>query len=235
MKIGVLMVGSLYWAPARKEWRRTRLVEDAAVRVRAPIRYGRRSSKRGYTYTMVFSAGLDKSRFGQAIVVPCRKRATDVKLLIDEARRLWAAESNSKHLQRISAHWGCVALRPNSRRELPEGILDEWKAYVSRESGYGKLEQAGGEPAVVDSCGILKIPWPRVLDGSELEYDALLGTATDPHICKGRYPTVQRIAEAWITTADDNHVEYFWNNRSNGIRTFQDKEIEKLLDQSRRR
>ena len=107
--------------------------------------------------------------------------------------------------------------------------------YVSRESGYGQLKRADGEPAAVDSGGILNIPWPQVLNGSELEFDALLGTATDPHISKGQYPTAQGISEMWIKTADDDHVDYFWNNRSNGITTFQDKEIEKLLCQSRRR
>ena len=152
------MVGSLFWAPARKDWRSARLVERAAVRVKAPIRYGRRSSLRGNTYTMVFSAGLDESRFGQAIVVPCRKRATEIEHVIDEARYLWAAESNSKRLKGISADWGCVALRPNPHRELPDGVLRGWKDYVFGISGYGQLSRAGGEPEAVDSGGILKIP-----------------------------------------------------------------------------
>ena len=227
------MVGSLFWAPKRKDWRSARLDEGAPVRVKAPIRYGRLS--RSNTFTMVFSAGLDESKFGQAIVLPCRKRATDIEHLIDEARHLWAAESNSKRLKGVSACWGCVALLPNPHRELPDGILEEWKNYVSGRSGYGKFKRADGEPAAVDRGGILKITWPELLDGTELEFDALLGTANDPHICKDRYPTVRRIAEAWIATAEENHVEYFCNNRSNGITTFQDRKIEKLLGQSRRR
>lgn len=64
--LGVLMIGSLYWdcSSIRKKWRRTRLDMDREQHVCVPIRYGRCSQSRGMSYTMVFSAGLSKSKCG---------------------------------------------------------------------------------------------------------------------------------------------------------------------------
>ena len=234
MKIGVLMIGSLYWDQARKDWRRDRLVGINPLRVRAPIRYGLLSSTRGDTYSMVFSAGIEKEKFGQAIAVPCRQRATTFDDLLEEARYLWAAENNCERMEQICASWGCVALLPNPRRELPRGVLADWKVHVAHECRYPQLKHARGEPAAVSECGILNIPWPQLLDGAELEFDALLGTATDPTINSGDYPSAQMIASAWAEHQENAHVEYFDNNVSNGITTWQDREIKHWLEQLRR-
>ena len=73
--LGVLIIGSLYWDNSiRDKWRRERLDLERRQYVRAPIRYGRRSERRGHSYTMVFSAGLREADFGTAIAVPCRSR-----------------------------------------------------------------------------------------------------------------------------------------------------------------
>src|SRR5580692_12520499 len=53
LSIGVLIIGSLYWDPRRQGWRDSRLDVDNVFNVHAPIRYGRRSTGRGHTYTMV--------------------------------------------------------------------------------------------------------------------------------------------------------------------------------------
>lgn len=230
MKIGVLMIGSLYWDPARKAWRSSRLVDGPPVYVSVPIRYGRRSSTRGNTYTMVFSTKLeDTQEHGQAIVLPCRNAVTTASDLIDEAKRLWAAESNRACSNRISKSWGCVALLPNPSRGLTEGILDCWAKHVSSESGYGSLRSAHGERKVVDKRGILQILWPKELDGSESGFDALLGTATNPHLPNGDYASAQTIAEAWKNPKGAKYRDYFINTHTNGITTFQDEEIKAWL------
>ena len=112
MKLGVLIIGSLYWddKPHRNKWRRERLCVDSQQHVKAPIRYGRLSHSRGCSYTMVFSASLSEEQFGQAIVVPFKS-----KDLISEAECLWTAERppNKKPNGRISADWGRVALVEN--------------------------------------------------------------------------------------------------------------------------
>ena len=234
MNIGVLMIGSLYWDCARIEWRGARLVEANPKRVRVPIRYGRRSSKRGGTYTMVFSAGLERDKFGQAIVLACRQRVSTVEQLWEEATRLWAAERKCKRTESICRSWGCVALLPNPKRELPQGFIAGWKSRVAGQSGYPRLEPAKGERAAVSEGGILNIPWPQLLDGKDLEFDALLGTATNPTINNGDYPSAEAIASAWTERRGKEHIEYFHNNVSNGITTWQDRAIKCWFDQPRR-
>ena len=234
MNIGIVMIGSLYWDSAREGWRGDRLVDANPKRVRVPIRYGRRSCKRGCTYTMVFSAGLEREKFGQAIVLACRQRASTVVQLLEEAKHLWAAERKSKRPEHICRSWGCVALLPNPKRELPQGLIAGWKSRVAGQSGYPRLEPAKGERAAVSESGILNIPWPQLLDGKELEFDALLGTATNPTFNNGDYPSAKVIASAWAEPRGKKHIEYFDNNVSNGITTWQDQKIRRCFDQLRR-
>ena len=101
MRLGVLIIGSLYWdnSTIREEWRCERLEMDAAKHVEVPIRYGRLSSSRGCTYTMVFSMNLVRqNQFGRAIVVPYKRPVNSIKNLIEEAKRLWAAESKKEEI-----------------------------------------------------------------------------------------------------------------------------------------
>ena len=56
--LGVLIIGSLYWDNSiREKWRQERLDLERQLCVRAPVRYGRQSKNRGFSYTMVLSAG----------------------------------------------------------------------------------------------------------------------------------------------------------------------------------
>ena len=87
--LGVLIIGSLYRQPKRDEWRRKRLDLDCKYCVRAPIRYGRRSTTWGDAYTMVLSPSLDEAHFGHAIAIRCKSHD-----IVQEAEHLWAAESN---------------------------------------------------------------------------------------------------------------------------------------------
>ena len=102
LSVGILIIGSLFWDPAREPWRKSRLSMEQAMTVQAPIRYGRLSEGRGH-YTMVFSR-LCKP--GHAKLVPCRATADDI---IDEAEHLWAAERNGPLNHRISANWGACS------------------------------------------------------------------------------------------------------------------------------
>jgi hypothetical protein len=91
------------------------------------------------------------------------------------------------------------------------------------------MNSAAGEEDVVDQSGFLKIPWPESEDGTDLSLDALLATATNPTICRGVYPSVQQIADAWDTPDGRNNVDYFCKNKAHGIKTFQDIEIQDRL------
>ena len=139
--LGVLIIGSLHWDPdcRRKKWRADRLLNLHSERfVRAPIRYGRRSRKRGCSYTMVFSSGLGADQYGRAIVVPCKHRVYGKDNLIREAECLWAVEAKTKpgDPRRLSADWGCVALLVNPNLTKSDQLctlLDGWNERVSRE------------------------------------------------------------------------------------------------------
>lgn len=234
----MLIIGSLYWdpAPPRPRWRAERLDCMQREPVRVPIRYGRRSAKRGDTYTMVISPQLGSHEFGTAIAVPCRSPN-----LIEEAEELWAAEDNraGRPEGRISTDLGCVALLVNPGHRLPDRVREEWEARIAREEGYQGLVRMNGEGwDVVDPrSGLLAIEWPRTVTGSPLEWTALLAAATRPRGPEGsprRYPSPREIAEAWGNVEDGEpgpgrSADYFWKNREHGIKTHQDPEIEARL------
>ena len=231
MKIGVLIIGSLYWDELqhRTDWRRKRLDCDCRQRVRVPIRYGRRSSGRGDSYTMVFSPGLREEQFGTAITIPFKSDN-----LLEEAEHLWAAEDRfGRGLNGcVSARWGRVALLEHPEAPLTPDIRERWATRVKLERRNLKLADGHYEAAAVDKCGFLNICWPRTEKGSLLEMDALLATATCPTFnAFGDYPSPPEIAEAWDTVRGRKETKYFWRNRAHRITTFQDDEIKaKLLE-----
>jgi hypothetical protein len=234
LKAGILIIGSLYWdrKPHREAWRRANLDMENEFSVTAPIRYGRRSSARGNTFTMVFSL---RCAPGVAKVLPCKKPVASVGDLVTEAKALWAAEQkdeeNVKSVTGISGAWGRVALLCNER--LPDAARNEyvggWADQI-RQMGYNP-GKAAPDGAVINSEGLLQIAWPSAADtGLPAPVDFLLATATSHTIdpATNDYYSVREIAGAW--NADrNNRVEYFDENRKAGIRTFQDGEIAKAL------
>lgn len=224
LRAGVLIIGSLLWDddPARRDWRKTRLAMNLAETVSAPIRYGRLSSSRGNSYTMVFSRSCPA---GQAKLVPCSQTISSVDELIREAQHLWKAEQPSAGHGRIAANWGCVTILPNPQRKIPEEILRGWAERVAREPHYGSVSQTKDEGELLSRDGLLRISWPRLANGIAVDFDLLLATANDPRITTSNpsYPDVQAIARAWNRAG--NHVEYYWKNIDNDIKTFQDDEI----------
>ena len=228
MRIGILIIGSLYWEQTeyRRNWRDNRLDVAAECHVRVPIRYGRRSRTRGCSFTMVFSPGLSEEVYGHAIVAPCKSEE-----LIEEAQWLWAAERNKAMPgDSISADWGCIALLENPERRMPQDLRDEWSKRISREPCYGRMFNTPiGEEAPARLSGRLTIPWPATLSGVPLDFDVLVGTATNPTIVRGHYADAREVADAWNNPEGREHVDYFHNNRESGIRTFQDAEIERRL------
>ncbi len=228
LNTGILIIGSLLWDEERQAWRNARLDMTSVQTVTAPIRYGRLSCSRGKTYTMVFSR-LCAS--GQAKVVNCSHRVSSFDDLNTEAECLWKAEYLKAKQGRIAKDWGCVALRCNPERKIPENLLTGWADRVRREAGYGHVSQTPEEGVLVTKDGLLQIAWPRLVEGGEpVQLDLLLATANDPTLTATppSYPNVETITKAWNVAAGE-HVEYFWKNLDNGILTFQDNEIRGLL------
>ena len=176
---------------------------------------------------MVFSASLSEDQFGQAIVVPFKS-----KDLINEAECLWTAERppDREPNGRISADWGCVALVENPDRPIPDELREAWTKRVSCEPCYGQsMNSAFEEITAADQSGFLSIQWPKLEDGSDLNINALLATATSPTIVGGCYPSAQQIANAWNTHEGKKYVDYFLKNKTHRVKTFQDVEIEEWL------
>ena len=231
MRVGILIIGSLYWDhdQPRPAWRRERLCVAERERVVAPIRYGRKSKRRANTYTMVFSPSLGDDEQGTALAIPCK--AQD---LVEEAKWLWAAEAKLDREPEdcISARWGCVGLLENPKRPLPSEVRDEWTARVAQEKGYGELIRVAGEDPVVDKAGNLNITWPTTLAGVPLEWNALLATANSPLGSSRGYPSPEQIADAWITEQGRKELSYFQGNRKHDIKTHHDAKIQARLTQA---
>lgn len=231
MKVGVLIIGSLYWDPShiRCRWREARLDCTGERKVRVPIRYGKIAKTRGNTYTMVFAMSCtEDSKLGTAIVVPARAACCEPAHLVEEAELLWAGERNLESVCGFYANWGKVCVLENPNGTISAPVLDAWTSRVkSAGKEYSSLPTATGEGAVLDpSGGRALFQWPTDDDTKQplAGFDLLLMTATKPDFLSSQYPTPKDIAKAW---RDDKfrNVNYFFNNYHYGIKTFQDAEI----------
>lgn len=241
-KIGILIIGSLYWDESqcqlvrgqcqhysRKSWRQARLNMNDVSTVAARIRYGRRATTRGNTYTMIFSRS---AKPGTAKVVRCLNDVQDVKGLLEEAIQLWTAEKNGDNVGRmISSEWGCVGLLSNpSRQQKLNGLTEAWQELVSsrqaEQGNYRNFEYPAKEKrAMVTNSGLLDIDWPTLGSGKELDFDFLLATANYPVPIEA--PTAKEIGMAWRKSP--YFVNYFYANYMNNIRTFQDNAIAAIV------
>ena len=212
------MIGSLLWddSDVRKSWRSKRLKMEQREHVHAPIRYGRKSTSRGDTFTMVLDASTDP---GVAVAVPIKQETGDSGGLLDEARAMWAAECKSHPSDKMSADWGCIGL-----------LVRDPTAHPDLASGWvGAYEQENNVHPVTTS-GELPIPWPRFRDSDRpLPYDFLLATST---VATSDHPTPADIAAAW-TEQDGGLEEYFFSNVERSIRTAVDLQILEHIERQR--
>lgn len=217
MRCSVLIIGSLLWETGeRGPWREERLDLAAAEQVEAPIRYGRRSAKRGHTFTMVFDTDAE---MGRAVLVPCLRPVETTADLVDEANSLWRAERNGTPGDGVCSDWGSVGAMFTAGRRDDVGA--DWGAHYRRSC----------RPTnPVDEEGLLRIPWPtRVADGVAVTADIVLGAATRSETSR---PSPEAIADAWIGQSD-GHERYFFSNLRHGIRTTDDTEIAvRILERS---
>ncbi len=233
LRIGVLIIGSLYWDDRRETWRRARLQMREVYDVRACIRYGRLSTGRDSTYTMVFS---QEAAAGQAKVVRYQRDVATPADLNLEAEELWGAESNGPPDGSTASDWGCVALVCNGSRAIPEEISSAWTSRVRRQPCYGCMPHTASERSAVSRQGFLEIEWPVVAaTGAPVPLDLLIATANKPTLSGEplSYPTPQAIAAAWRrpTALRNDRVAYFQRNVAHGICTFEDARISESLSQ----
>jgi hypothetical protein len=208
MRAGIPIIGSLLWdqKSPRPTWR-SRLAVDRKILVSVPFRYGRRSSTRGHTFTMVFDTHADH---GEALVVPFKEALPDPKALVAEAEALWQAERASAELGSIAADWGCVGVR----------FQDEAPAATWLQAWSDRFGETTPIPPVT-TTGKLDMHWPTPISRVPVDLDVLLAAATLPDEPR---PTPAAIADAWVDQ-NQGYEEYFFENVRHGIRASEDLRI----------
>lgn len=214
MRAAILIIGSLLWDnDQRDSWRKSRLCIENRMHVKAPIRYGRRSTCN--TFTMTFRT---EEVFGQVVLVPCVTVIGDVAGLVAEAEALWKAEQRSAATNSIGGSWGCVGVMFRTE-STQAGLLAGWS---------NRFRVTASAIPPVDDAGILHIPWPvTTAEARPADVDIVLATATKAEM---NPPSVTEIADAWIDQRH-GHERYFLENVRHGIRTPEDGLIWRRIEE----
>jgi hypothetical protein len=230
-KGGVIIVGSLLWQDylddpgddIRAKWRRAHLDIENKIPVRLPIRYGRTSKSK--IVTMVFSNRMARKK-GFGYIVPFKTRINNKDELLCEAIALSAAEGMKGNFVR---NWGVLTYLINdsivNTKQKNEIVrLFRQKKSTTFDVNEYKVDK---ERSCVSKSLKLDINWVApVLENDKHKVDGfhlLLATATKPDKI---IPTYDKIAQ---TILGDTKRKYFINNLTNGIITYDDFEIAKLL------
>lgn len=228
LKGGIIIIGSLFWddSKTRDNWREKHLMSlDSGFDVPMPIRYGRISKTRNYTYSMVFSNECKTSHeLGNAKFIEFNNNPVTFDELWIHCTELIKAESNKIKLSfsTFNWKWGALGLCINPKAEIDkkEAVLklkERWKnKYGIKKPLVPTDYEVNNEGLIINDSGIYNIQWVKELE----KYDFFIATATKPEL--SFYPNPYNIAEKMIVNEDDS---YFRNNQLNNIYTFQDKEI----------
>ena len=236
LKGGVIIIGSLLWddSNGRKLWRKQNLKPISEARsVLLPIRYGRESSSRSDTYTMIFSTAVS-SDTGTGKIIPFISPVSSFEDLEIQATALALAEGiYGEHNKRLSSNWGSIGILINPKLEENEKAVH---SYISGKwadiyLGYAKTlnpksyKAHEAEVETITNLGFLNIKWTDQMN----EFDLLLATPVVPKPTRILAPV--EIADRMIQR---NYFEYFEKNHENGISTGDDQEIMDRLKQKRK-
>ncbi len=234
----VLIIGSLLWenednaiskeiGVLRNNWREKYLDFDKAETVKCPIRYGRTSSTRHHTYTMLFSNNTPA--IGSALIVPFKETISindGFGALENQAFALAEAEQICKPGEvNLFKDWGTVAIKTmpqlSAKNPTIASSLTDWWAKMFKGYLKHKLFRINGtEETSVTDDGFINFN----IEISNPSIDYLLCTPTAPNVTD--YPSAFEIAQL-ISKAE--YSTYFIENISHKIRTFQDEEVKQLL------
>ena len=219
---GAIIIGSLLWdnEPKRVKWRKLHLESiENLIPLKARIRYGRESSTRKDTYTMILS-NHPKTEVGNAFILRFKEIIKNARNLERQAFAMASAEGLWKKTEpSLNKNWGTVGLLINPKLEETrnlEIIKERWTKIYSEYNLNTSDYTIEEEPEIIDKNGFLKIEWTDEMD----DFDFLIATLTVPK--PKSLLDEQIIAEKINETGYD---EYFLNNYENGIRTFQDEGI----------
>lgn len=238
LKGGVIIIGSLIWEDhldydkkgenfIRRDWRNQNLKTDRKS-TPVPIRYGRISSSRKNTYSMIFTKASENN-LGQGLILEFQQRINSFEDLERQSIALAIAEGiYTSANNRISCPWGSVGLMINPSLKVTDFGKFEFlnKKWTEIYQTYGKGFVANNykcdednEPPI-NQNGILTIDWQPSMN----EFDLLLATPVVPN--PKQILTSEQIAEKMIEKKYDT---YFKNNLAYNIKTYQDNAISALL------
>ena len=239
----VIMIGSLFWetkensiqlklskdlAEKRNRWREEVLNMDESKLITLPIRYGRKSSSRYCTYTMVFSNSVEQS--GQAYCVPYKNPINvedNFNQIYCQALELAKVEGISKPDEnKLVKKWGSIGLKLNPKfkeknNDLATRLIEYWGSYFKKlNRDLYSLNEV--EKHSITAGGLLNFDIDQEMDG----IDYFLATPVSPNI--NAYPNAEEIAKAMNDTREQ-YYSYFIENFNNNIRTKDDEEIIEFL------
>ncbi|MBI2966195.1 MAG: hypothetical protein HYY40_00055 [Bacteroidetes bacterium] len=236
LKGGVIVIGSLIWEDhlkekdndfIRRDWRVQNLFSNPKL-TPVPIRYGRKSSSRSDTYTMVFSKS-NENALGQGLILEFRESINSFEDLERQAIALAIAEGiYTTANTRISSMWGSVGLLINpalkkinfSKFEfLKEKWTDIYQSYYKIFFATGYKCDEDVEPPI-NQNGMLTINWQDAMN----DFDLLIATPVIPD--PKRILSPREITDKMI---NNKYQKYFRNNLAHDIKTCQDNQILELL------
>lgn len=229
---GVLIVGSLLWEESeiRDKWRIQCLDLKQRQSVSLPIRYGRISTTRNCTYTMVFSSECKtQENLGTGVFIPFAVNPINFEQLEAHVRRMISAEFNKeKNLSSQNWDWGAmgISFNPNIQSDDSPKLIalasfaTKWAKKYSNTFNPDDYK-IGNETSIISKTGILLIDWQNLPE----KIDFVIATVIKTEL--KNYPTVKNIADRIVVNEYD---KYFKENRKEGITTFQDLEIVELLN-----
>lgn len=170
-KGGVIIVGSLLWedTPERIKWRDLCLQVEQKIPVSVPIRYGRKSSTRKNTYTMIFS-NHPSTQLGQAFIMPLKEEIKNYNILEKNAFAMAKAEGIWKETDKIpllNKNWGTVGLLINPQIDVKDKvnadlIRNRWQQlYQTYKDSFtpSNYNVNADDASVINQNGFLQLPW----------------------------------------------------------------------------
>lgn len=175
-KGGVIIVGSLLWedTPERIKWRDVCLQVEQKISVSVPIRYGRKSSTRKNTYTMIFF-NHPSTQLGQTFIMPLKEDIKNYSILEKNAFAMAKAEGIWKDTDKIpilNKSWGTVGLLINPQVDLKDQInadliKNRWQQlYQTYKDAFTPINYSvnADDTLVINQNGFLQLPWTEQMN-----------------------------------------------------------------------
>lgn len=242
IKGGVIIQGSLFWenehncipgdevkGKARKEWRENHLDLNACFPIPFPIRYGRCSSSRLCTYTMVMSKDyLANDKIGQAKVAPFHKtfQTSNLAEITTELKELTIVEGISPSGKYFASGFSAIAIWINPNSRFKTDLETYWNGLMTQYGYQNNYTYNWSDGTLITADYKLDLN----LEVKDLDFLLLTYMQPKHRVLsleqQQQYPTPKEIAEEIRRTG---YSTYFCQNRVSGIITSDDEEIFKHI------